>query len=157
MLRRTNAAVSFATSQRALALTRSRPLLGGDMHSVDRFKAAWDDMPLHMIGYSLKQRYEWHWRMMYQLGLRDATRITKLRVVMNWATLFAFLYFGYISFFYTTIYHVYYQDWPEHFKREHAREYALSHGADVWAGDGKFIRPYFHINPPMLTMTEEDL
>lgn len=157
MLRRTCPAVSFTASHRALMLNRSRPLLSADMHSIDRFKAAWDDIPLHLLGASHKERFEWHWRMMYQLGLRDTYRSTKMRTVLNWATLFSFVYLLYGSVYYTTFYHVYYQDWPEEFKRENAREYALAHGGDVWAGDGKFIRPYFHINPPMLTITEEDI
>lgn len=157
MLRRTIPAVSFTASHRALMMRPSRPLMGGDMHSTDRFKAAWDDIPLHMLGASHKQVFEWYWRAMYQLGLRDPYRLTKLRSMINWAGFFSFLYLTYISFFYASFYHVYMMDWPEHFKRENARDYAVSHGHDVWAGDGKFIRPYFHINPPMLTMTEEDI
>ncbi|EPY37123.1 cytochrome c oxidase VIII (COX VIII) [Strigomonas culicis] len=157
MLRRTTPVVSFTTSHRALALRPSRTLLGGDMHSKDRYKAAWDDIPMHMLGWSRKRTFEWYWRATYQLGLRDTNRMTKLRSVINWAAAFSFLYVTYVSFFYSSIYHIYFEDWPEHFKRENARDYAVEHGGDVWAGDGKFIRPYFHINPPMLTMTEEDI
>ncbi|KEG12622.1 cytochrome c oxidase VIII (COX VIII) [Trypanosoma grayi] len=157
MLRRTCPAVSFTTSHRALMLRTSRPLLGGDMHSLERFKAAWDETPIHLLGASRKEAFEWHWKCMYQLGLRDTTRMTKLRVVMNWGALFSFLYLTYISVFYASFYHVYFEDWPEEFKRENARAYAQSKGGDVWAADGKFIRPYFHINPPMFTMTSDDL
>lgn len=128
-----------------------------EMHSSDRFKAAWDDLPMHMMGFSHKECYEWYWRLMYQLGLRDCYRFTKIRCVLNWMCFFTYAYLFYLSAFFGTFYHVAFQDWPDYFKRENAREYALAHGADVWAGDGKFIRPYFHINPPMFTMTEEDL
>ncbi|EPY43700.1 cytochrome c oxidase VIII (COX VIII) [Angomonas deanei] len=148
MLRRTTPVVSFTASHRALAMKPSRTLLSADMHSVDRYKAAWDEIPLHMLGWSRKQTYEWYWKAYYQLGLRDPSRMTKLRSLINWGAAFSFLYITYVSFFYATFYHIYMQDWPEHFKRENAREYALAHGGDVWAGDGKFIRPYFHINPP---------
>lgn len=157
MLRRTIPAVSFTVSHSALMMKPSRPLLGEDMHSSDRFKASWDEIPMTLLGASFKERYEWHWRCMYQLGLRDVYRFTKLRTVMNWVALLVFLYIGYVSFFFASVYHVYYMDWPEQFKRENAREYALAHGGDVYAGDGKFIRPYFHINPPMFTMTVEEM
>lgn len=157
MLRRTVPAVSFTTSHRALMMKPSRSLLSGDMHSSDRYKAAWDEIPMHMLGMSRKQSFEWAWRCMHQLGLRDQYRFTKARSVMMWAGGFCFLYLGYLSFWFAGPYHVYYSDWPEHWKRENSRDYAVAHGSDVWAGDGKFIRPYFHLNPPMFTMTEDDI
>ncbi|AAZ11052.1 cytochrome oxidase subunit VIII [Trypanosoma equiperdum] len=157
MIRRTAPAVSFTTSHRALMLRTNRPLLSADMHSLERFKVAWDEMPVHLIGASRKQSFEWYWKCMYQLGIRSTYRMTKSRVVMNWCAVFVFMYLTYISVCFSSFYHIYYQDWPEEFKRENARAYAQSKGSDVWAADGKFIKPYFHINPPMLTMTTEDL
>ncbi|KAG8344790.1 putative cytochrome c oxidase VIII (COX VIII) [Trypanosoma vivax] len=157
MIHRTTPAVSFTTSHRALMLRTNRPLLATDMHSVERYKEAWDELPFHLFGSSRKQAFEWHWKCMYQLGLRSTHHSTKLRVVMNWCALFAFLYLGSATAYYSSFYHIYYQDWPKEFKRENARSYAQSRGADVWAADGKFIRPYFHINPPMLTMTADDM
>lgn len=157
MLRRTIPAVSFTASHSALMMRTTRPVLGEDMHSVDRYKAAWDEIPMHMLGASTKQNYEWKWRDMYQLGLRNPYRFTKLRTVMNWVFIFVMGYSAYKTVGFSSFYHVYYQDWPEHFKRENSREFALAHGGDVWAGDGKFIRPYFHINPPMFTMTADEV
>lgn len=157
MLRRTAPAVSFTTSHRALMMKPSRALLSGDMHSVDRYKAAWDEIPMHMLGASRKEYFEWIWRCMYQLGLRDQYRFTKLRSVINWAGFFTGLYVFYNSMFFSSGYHIVYGDWPEYFKRENARDYAAAHGVDVWAADGKFIRPYFHLNAPMFTMTEDDI
>ncbi|KAG8345210.1 cytochrome c oxidase VIII [Trypanosoma vivax] len=157
MIRATAPAVSFTTSHRALMLRTNRPLLSADMTSVERYKAAWDEMPFHLIGSSRRQSFEWHWRCIYQLGIRSTNHMTKLRVVGNWAALFSFSYLTYISVYYSSFYHIYYQDWPEEFKRENARAYAQSKGSDVWASDGKFMKPYFHINPPLLTMTADDL
>jgi hypothetical protein len=156
MLRRTVPAVSFTTSHRALMYRANRPLLGKDLNSIERFKAAWDETPATLLGCSRKEQMEWQWKAMYQLGLRDVNRWTKLRSVFNWIFLFLFAYagantFGMAFVVFPAI------GLPDHFKRENAREYARAHGGDVWAADGKFVRPYFHINPPMLTMTTDEL
>ncbi len=156
MLRRTVPAVSFTTSHRALMYRANRPLLGKDLNSIERFKIAWDEMPLTMMGMSRKEQNAWHWKAMYQLGLRDVNRLTKGRVIFNWIYFVLFAYLGINTFCMSFIY-MPALGWPEHFKRENAREYARAHGGDVWAADGKFVRPYFHINPPMLTMTTDEL
>jgi hypothetical protein len=160
MLRRTAPAVSFTTSHRALMYRANRPLLGKDMNSVERFKAAWDETPFTMLGMSRKEQNEWHWKAMYQLGLRDVNRWTKLRSISNWIFLFLFAYVGSQTFFAMFIYMPIVggpSGMPDSWKREHSRESARARGSDVWAADGKFVRPYFHINPPMFTMTTDEL
>ena len=157
MLRRTAPAVSFTTSHRALMYRSNRPLLGGDMGSIERFKAAWDETPLTLMGASRKEATEWHFKAMYQLGIRDVSRFSKVRSVTNWIFAVILAYVGYNTIGITFFYYPAMGQWPEYGKRENAREYARAHGGDVWAADGKYIRPYFHINPPMFTMTTDEL
>lgn len=157
MLKRTVPAVSFTTSHRALAIRSSRPLFGNEMNSTARFKAAWDELPMTGYGFSNKQRFEWARRQLYELGLRDQARSTKSRQVMLYVIGFMLVYLSMETSFWAC-YLVYYQTLPDRFKvPEVARQNARNMGVDVYCADGKFVRPYFHLNAPMFTMTVEDL
>eukprot|EP00331_Platyophrya_macrostoma_P033752 CAMPEP_0176436818 /NCGR_PEP_ID=MMETSP0127-20121128/18216_1 /TAXON_ID=938130 /ORGANISM="Platyophrya macrostoma, Strain WH" /LENGTH=102 /DNA_ID=CAMNT_0017820253 /DNA_START=126 /DNA_END=431 /DNA_ORIENTATION=+ len=102
------------------------------MNSVERFKAAWDETPATLLGCSRKEQMEWHYKAMYQLGLRDVNRWTKVRSVTNWIGAVLMAYWGLgtvgMAFFYFPAT----GSFPEHYKRENAREYARAHGGDVW-------------------------
>ena len=157
MLRRTIPSVSFTASHRALAMRTNRPLLGSEMNSVERFKAAWDDLPMTSINMSCAEQFSWFMKWRLQLGIRDIYKTTKAKWALKWFTtvltvgiiwpasyLNAFLRFPLFG--------------PsEDMSKEKSLQLARAYGYDVWAGDGKFLRPYFHINPPLLTMTTEDL
>lgn len=157
MLKRTAPAVSFTASHRALMMRTNKPLLGHDMSSTERYKTAWDEIPLTTIGWSRTEMYTFYWRCMYDLGLRDVMRLTKTRhmllYVMLGLTCVTFYRVLYPNFIYFPIY----QTFPEHYKKEGAMEHAKAQGIEVYCADGKFLKPYFHMSPPMLTMTTEDL
>ena len=157
MMRRTIPAVSFTTSHRALMMKVSRPLLGGDLTSVERHKACWDEMPLTVMGFSRKEMCDYYWRCMFEYGIRDAHSMTKSQIIMNWIFLVVFTYWLYKTMYFPCIYYPIFQQWPEYMGMEQARAEAQSWGQDVWCPDGKFVKPYFHISPPMLTMTIEEL
>eukprot|EP00758_Cryptobia_borreli_P006912 Tbor_TRINITY_DN5222_c0_g1::TRINITY_DN5222_c0_g1_i1::g.16359::m.16359 len=157
MLKRTIPSVSFTASHRALMLRTNKPLLGHEMNSTERYKAAWDDIPFSMIGWSNKDTFAWYWRCLYDLGLRDNMRWTKIRHIGLYANLGICLFFLYKCYFVACIYYPVFGEFPEHMKKENSRAHAQSKGFDVWCADGKFLKPYFHISPPMLTMTAEEL
>jgi hypothetical protein len=157
MLRKTTPAVSFTTSHMALMLRTSRPVFGKDMHSSHRYKAAWDEMPLGGLFMSRKDIWAWDWKCRFELGLGDAFRTTKVKMVMFyclWPIGTACAY-GYI---WPSFYHAIFQEVIPHMNRDNGVEYSKeAYGRDVWCADGKFVQPWVHINPPMFTMTTEEL
>jgi len=160
-MKRTVPAVSFTTSHRALMIRLSKTMLSEDshhhLHHRERFRAAWDDIPTFTLGYSNKQQWEHVWKMRYFFGLRASRYFSKGKSCLVPLLSLTSLYLFFRVPFYTFCYLPYYQTWPDFAKRENARAYAQSFGYDVWCPDGKFVRPYFHINAPMFTMTLEDL
>ncbi len=157
MLKRTNPAVSFSASHRALYLRSTRPVLGGDLHSSDRFKAAWGDMPFTMINWATKDKWAYDWRVRYELGLRDDYMLTKCRsflmyCVPIWA---AGMFYAYYTPF---IYLIIYDKPPEYLSREGGPKHAWEwYGKKVWCHDGKFRTGLYHINPPMFTISAEEV
>jgi hypothetical protein len=156
MLKRTAPAVSFTTSHQALALKSSRMLLGHDMTSVERHKAAWDEMPWTTFFWSRKDQWNWDWRCRYELGIRCNYFTSKAKSYMAWSMVpMALLCLWDMQW---PIFVLIATDKPPAFmQRDHGEEYAKKFGKEVWGADGKFIKPYYHINPPMLTMTADEL
>ena len=157
MIRRTPPAVSFTPSHRALMMRSSKPLLGGhDMSGLERFKESWDEMPMHKFGWSRKEVWTWHWRCMYDLGLRDNNWNTKSRIYGFWIF---FPMACYLVLFTVGIQLAYlYNGVPEYMNKDNGpRNVKAWFGKEVWCADGKFSTPYFHIAPPMFTMKQEDL
>jgi hypothetical protein len=155
-MQRTVPAVSFTTSHRALAMKSSRMLFGKDMTSTERFRAAWNEMPWSQIMMSIPERHAWVWKQTYELGLRDTNRNSKSKIIG--------LYIGQVCVF-VSMYlvtqpvwrYVIDREWPLHMQLGHERENARRWGADVYFADGKFQKPVFHINPPALTMTADEV
>ena len=158
-MQRTAPAVSFTVSHRALAMRSNRALLGNNMTSWDRQKAAWSETPIHWAVLDFKGLREWVVRMTYELGLRDFERSNKfgcvmLYVLMTWS-ICASAEVGSVFW-----YHIIYRTWPEHSGRNGMAgtvEYGKKHGRAVWYADGKFTKPLYHINPPYFTMTADEL
>eukprot|EP00744_Colponema_vietnamica_P004051 GILI01006107.1.p1 GENE.GILI01006107.1~~GILI01006107.1.p1 ORF type:complete len:167 (+),score=33.63 GILI01006107.1:30-503(+) len=157
MIRRTIPAVSFTPSHRALMIRVSKPLLSGEMNSNQRLRAAWNEIPFTTWFMSRAQVFEWHWRIRYDLGLRDMKTFTKARLYFSYVAYVACLLAVYkilsVNYYYFPVH----QSFPEYMKRENSAEWAKAQGKEVWCADGKFVTPYFHINPPMLTMTMDEL
>ena len=155
-MRRTIPADSFAPSSINLMLNRSRPLLSAEMNSHQRLAAAWNDMP---FGFSGKARHElvaWDDKCRYELGIKRIHYQTKGNWIMTSCGWFFALMciINFISFPYRLAFF----GLPEHLSREKGPAYAkATYGVDVWCADGKFIRPHFHISPPMFTMTADEL
>jgi hypothetical protein len=142
----------------ALMLKTSRPILGGHgMHSEDRFKAAWDEMPLTTLNMSRKEAFAWDWKCRYELGLRDTLASTKINTIILWVmwALCPIMLYGFAWPFYG--HHVWYGETLPQYSREHGVEYSKQFGVEVYCADGKFVTPFFHINPPLFTMTVEEL
>jgi hypothetical protein len=158
MLRGTVPRVSFTTSHMALMLRASKPILGGHgMHSSDRYKAAWDELPLTTHTQSRAEQFAWDWKCRYELGLRDTYRNSKqtqIMLTLCWILMPICLY-GYAGPFW--LYHVWFGEVMPQYNRENGVAYSKQWGIDVWCADGKFVTPLFHINPPMFTMTIEEL
>ena len=158
MLRSTVPRVSFTTSHMALMLKTSKPILGGHgMHSDDRHKAAWDEMPVTTVHMDRKDQFAYDWKCRYELGLRDLTSITKLQTVMVWVTWVLIFWMSYGLMWPFWGYMAIWGGVPPQYSREHGVEYSKQFGVEVWCADGKFVTPFFHINPPMFTMTVEEL
>jgi hypothetical protein len=157
MLRRTAPAVSFTTSHMALAYKSSRPLLGGDLTSGDLIKAAWDEMPFTNFHTSRKETWAWVWKAKYELGIRDYYRHTKARIITNYVLMFLILA-CFMEYQYALPIVIWTGKPPWYAQKENAVAYSKrKYGADVWCADGKFVVPWMHINPPMLTMTVAEL
>jgi hypothetical protein len=141
-------------------LKNTRPLLGADMTSVERYKAIWDEIPLTTINMSRKESYAYYMRALHSLGVRDALKLSKSR----WALRYVFL--GSMLFLWPVSAGNYYyraaifgketlpKEWTD---IKAGQEAGKRLGNPVWAADGKFYRPYFHMAPPMFTMKQEDL
>ena len=157
MLRRTAPAVSFTTSHMALMYKASRPLLGGDMTSSDLVKAAWDEMPIGNYHTSRKEVWAWLWKAKYELGIRNYYTHTKGRIIMNYVLYFFIGYCAY-EYWYVLPFMLLTDKPPWYATRDHGAAYSKrKYGVDVWCADGKFVGPWIHINPPMLTMTVAEL
>jgi hypothetical protein len=158
MLRSTVPRVSFTTSHMALMLRTTAPLLGGHgMHSIDRYKAAWDELPLTTFSMSRSEAFAWDWKCRYELGLRDTYRNSKMTYAMLYCLwlLVPVLLYGYAWPFWG--YHCWYGEVLPQYNRENGPAYSKQFGVEVWCADGKFVTPMYHINPPMFTMTVEEL
>ena len=155
-MQRTVPAVSFTTSHRAHAMKSSRMLFGKEMKSPERFKAAWDEMPFSQIGMSMAERHAWLWKQRFELGLRDTHRNSKSKIIGMYV-MTSLLTMGVFASSWPIYCYGVYRDWPYSMRRENSREYARRWGADVYYADGKFTKPVFHISPPMLTMTCDEL
>ncbi len=157
-MRRSVPAISFTTSHRALMLRNSRPLMGKEMNSQERCKAAWDELPFSNWGFSNKQRMEWLQRMCFELGLRDMPRSNKVRQIFLAIWIIGALKLGYHFVWGAYLYRYIYWKFPDYMiDPEVARTDARNKGYDVWCSDGQFVRPFFHLNAPMFTMRVEDL
>ena len=158
MLRSTVPRVSFTTSHMALMFRGSKPLLGGHgMHSEDRLKAAWDELPWTTFYMDRADAFAWDWKCRYELGLRDTYRTTKTNIILlkcMWIMIIIQLY-GWIWPFWGW-YAFMGEPYPQ-YNRENGEAYSKQYGVEVWCADGKFVTPFFHINPPMLTMTVDEL
>ena len=157
MLKSTKPAVSFTTSHMALMMRSSRPVFGKDMHSRARYQAAWDEMPLGGLFMSRKDIWAWDWKCRYELGLGDGWRTTKIKNVMYYSLPFicTMCFYGYP---WAGLYHALFQEMLPHMNRDNGVKYSKeNYGRDVWCADGKFVQPWVHINPPMFTMTTEEL
>lgn len=157
MIRRTAPAVSFTPSHRALMIRSSRPLLSGEMTSCERLRASWNEIPFTLWGLSKSENFAYHWRIRYDLGLRDMKTFSKLRLYWFYAAMIVCTAAFWRICLLALWTFPYYQAFPEYTTKEGAAEVAKSWGKDVWCADGKFVTPYFHINPPMLTMTMDEL
>ena len=158
MLRSTVPRVSFTTSHMALMYKASKPILGGHgMHSVDRYKAAWDEIPFTTLTMSRAEAFAWDWKCRYELGLRDTYRTTKLTTIVLYtmALLCPIMIYGFVPPFW--YYLAFKGEIPKQYSREYGPEYSKQFGVEVYCADGKFVVPFFHINPPMFTMTVEEL
>ena len=155
-MQRTTQRVSFTTSHRALALKTTKMVFGNDMTSTERFRAAWDEMPVAQVQMSYAERHAWVWKMRYELGLRDTHRDSKVKTVFSYvlAVLMCLNFFGW---WWPVIEMIIWRQWPYEMRRENSREYARHFGSDVYFADGKFVKPVFHINPPALTMTADEI
>ncbi len=157
MLKRTCPAVSFSASHRALYLKSNRPLLGGNLVSTERYRIAWDEMPFTIFHWAQKDKSTWDWRCRYEFGLRDDYRLTKIRTfamycVPVWAA------GNFYAFYYPFFYLIVTDKAPEYCSREGGPAHAWKYyGKKVWAADGKFLKPFYHINPPMMTITTEEV
>ncbi len=157
-MRRSVPVVSFTTSHRALMYKMSQPLLGKEMNSQDRNKAAWDELPFSHWGFSNKQRFEWTYRMINELGLRDAPRSNKVRYLVLLFSVVSAIRVGYTMVWEGYFYRWVYWKYPAHIgDMEVGRTEARNKGYDVWCADGQYVRPFFHLNAPMFTMKVEDL
>lgn len=157
MIRRTTPAVSFTPSHRALMMRASRPLLSAEMTSHERLSAAWNEIPFTLMGMSKAQVFEWHWRIRYDLGLRDMKSFSKSRLYTFYIAIASCALLAYRILTIPLWVFPYNQAFPSYMLRDNSPEVARSYGQDVWCADGKFVTPYFHINPPMLTMTMDEL
>jgi hypothetical protein len=150
--------VSFTTSHRALMLRSSRPLLGKEMNSSERCKASWDELPFTNYGFSHKQRMEWNQRMIYELGIRDVVRTSKIRYFGVAFMVMCMLVVCKVGVYEMYIYRFVFWKFPDHIGDiDLCRTNARNKGYDVWCSDGQFVRPFFHLNAPMFTMKIEDL
>ncbi len=157
-MRRSVPVVSFTTSHRALMYKMSRPLLGKEMNSADRNKAAWDELPFSSWGFSNKQRVEWQQRYVYELGLRELPKVTKVRYLVVLLWILCAMRAGYTLIWQAYFYRVIFWKFPDHIQNaELARTEMRNKGYDVWCADGQYVRPFFHMNAPMFTMKVEDL
>lgn len=157
MLKRTSPAVSFSASHRALYLKTSRPLLGHDLHSSERYKIAWDEMPFTTFHWARKDIWNWDWRCRYEFGLRDDYRLTKCRTFLMY-TVPVWALAMFYAYYYPFLYLIAFDKAPDYCSREGGPAHAWKwYGKRVWAHDGKFIKPFYHINPPMLTISAEEV
>ena len=155
-MHRTVPAVSFTTSHRALAMKSSRMLYGKDMTSTERIRAAWDEMPFWQMHMSIADRHAWIWKERYELGLRDTNRNSKLKICMYY-TLHVILWVNLFNWNYPLLHYIFKREWPSWMLRENSRAEAQRWGTDVYFADGKFTKPYFHINPPALTIKADEV
>eukprot|EP00759_Apiculatamorpha_spiralis_P021009 PhF_6_TR2613/c1_g1_i1/m.4411 len=157
-MRRTIPAVSFHSSSINLMIKNSRPLLAADMNSIQRARASWNELPFWFVGKPKMDQFDWHNRTIWELGLRRIQQLTKTRWIaknLGWScALLAFLDWGHIVLTLPASGGV----WINRHSREHGVEWAKKNfGAEVWCADGKFVRPHYHMTPPMFTMTVEEL
>eukprot|EP00009_Paramoeba_aestuarina_P005288 CAMPEP_0201521704 /NCGR_PEP_ID=MMETSP0161_2-20130828/15729_1 /ASSEMBLY_ACC=CAM_ASM_000251 /TAXON_ID=180227 /ORGANISM="Neoparamoeba aestuarina, Strain SoJaBio B1-5/56/2" /LENGTH=119 /DNA_ID=CAMNT_0047920387 /DNA_START=171 /DNA_END=530 /DNA_ORIENTATION=+ len=102
---------------------------------------------------------EWHNYATFELGLRRVMYSTsKMRwIMMNVAYCLMLLIL--FDQCWQLVYHAWTKNGvPEQWSIEHGKEFSKKwHGIDVWCADGKFYRPFFHMFPPMYTMTVDEL
>lgn len=157
MLRATTSRVSFTTSHTALMVRSSKPLLGSDVHSHMRAKGAWDEMPFCSWFMSRSEWWAWDWKCRYELGIRDLYKTQKWTYMLLYC-MPVFMAINFYGLVFPPLYHVVYGEIVPWMNRDNGVEYSKRvYGFDVWCADGKFVQPFWHINPPMFTMKQEDL
>ena len=158
MMKRTVPAISFHPSSINLMLRVSKPVLSAEMDSITRMQASWNELPFNFTGASKAEMVAWDDKRTYELGLRRVYYFTKQNwIMMNVTWFLAILLFSEFNYF--PIWMAYYAgDGPTHLKRENGKEWTKkTYGIEVYCADGKFIRPHFHMTPPMFTMTADEL
>ena len=157
MLKRTAPAVSFTTSHRALMMRSSRPLLGHDLTSTERVKAAWDEMPVWLFNKNRKESMAWDWKCRYELGIRDNFEATKGKYWFIRGMFFLWIPLT-VEFIGPQLYMAATGGLkPKRWSKEYGPTFAKKFGYEVFCADGKFVKPFFHICPPMFTMTADEL
>jgi hypothetical protein len=135
----------------------SRPLLGGHgKTSVQLQREAWEETPLTMLTWSKKDAYKWELRRRHELGIRDTYSRSKL-CYSGYAIATGIIIFGLTTYAYIPFLMIFTQKIPEYYNSENGVANAKRWGIDVWCADGKFLKAYFHINPPMLTITADEI
>ena len=159
MYRLTRPSISFAASSILLKERLNHPVLSADMLTTDRLYAIWDDLPWTLTGKSNHEKIEWIRFATYELGVRryayGTTKGFWLFMNLFWAVaIFCILDSGWLHLYYA------YSGGQHlaHLSLDYGTEFTQKwHGIDVYCADGKFVRPFFHLFPPMYTMTLEDI
>ena len=159
MYRLTRPAISFSASSILLKERLITPLLSSEMHSDDRLCAIWDDLPWTFVGQKPYKFIEWTNFTTYELGVRrhsyGSTKAHWIMMNLAWALLiFTFFEGGWLPAYYAFSGGVPLERHSVDYGTEFSQKW---HGVDVYCADGKYVRPFFHIFPPMYTMTVDDL
>eukprot|EP00760_Papus_ankaliazontas_P032233 PhM_4_TR5705/c0_g10_i1/m.94714 len=156
-MRRTLPAVSFAPTHVNLMMRSSKPLLANEMDSYQRLAACWNDLPFSFTGNAKYEFCQWDDKCRYELGIRRIQHMTKA----HWLGMNLLWFVGFLSFLevgYLMPYMLFMNKGPDNLSRDNGPAYSKRvYGVDVWCADGKFIRPFFHMVPPMFTMTADEL
>ncbi len=160
-MKRTVPAVSFTPSHRAFMFKMNKPLLGAAMHHRERYRAAWDDIPLNMwFDPDMTRTWNWDTKCRFQLGLRNDVWRTKLGIINYFVLQFVMAYHGFQLCFipvYTAIYGMDSYDNDTLMGRKHGTEDGIRRGYKLFCADGKFAVPTYHMHPPQFTMTTDDM
>eukprot|EP00008_Paramoeba_atlantica_P005436 CAMPEP_0201489934 /NCGR_PEP_ID=MMETSP0151_2-20130828/24268_1 /ASSEMBLY_ACC=CAM_ASM_000257 /TAXON_ID=200890 /ORGANISM="Paramoeba atlantica, Strain 621/1 / CCAP 1560/9" /LENGTH=130 /DNA_ID=CAMNT_0047875681 /DNA_START=175 /DNA_END=567 /DNA_ORIENTATION=- len=128
------------------------------MDSYERMYACYNDLPFTWLHKAPYEAVQWDDRRVYELGLvRWNYGTSKLVwIMMNFMWFLVVVLF--VDLNYIVLYLPIFNRLPEHLDSTYGKEWSKKvYGAEVWAADGKFLRPFFHLTPPMYTMTVEEM